>query len=384
MLAPDEFLKAANLSANPFRAEAVPGLDPRAALWAGNETAQKHLVKHLRLARADEFGSSGIVLLRGAAGAGKTHALQWARHKVMEAEAEDYQAVAFYLPSLVAAGRRLGLARTFREDVIGRSDFVRQILYFQDHLQRKLLRYRGLHKVNAFVSDEAIIDHLIQVPGLANLAKKIRGCTGLPDLLAVLTPPHQSNADALAMFAGIVGLFVIDFKIDLDPTRFKKAAYVLIDDFDALRFAEPADLFAANQALLKLCELCRHCFCLVVAADLSAAEVPAIFTDPVLGRLRAQIVLDPLSAADGKRFVQVMLDSQRRRPNGFAPFEERAIDIIAANLAPATAGHLVAAMRHVMEAARKSGLNPASQLIRRQAVAAIPFAKVLASETAAE
>src|SRR5688572_10227926 len=100
VLSPKEFYAASNLKGNPFRQNPLLETDPRAGIWVGYEPERTLFLRLLNQSRSDFIGSSNLILLYGELGAGKTHALMWARHQITTKMKDAFNSVVYHIGSL--------------------------------------------------------------------------------------------------------------------------------------------------------------------------------------------------------------------------------------------------------------------------------------------
>ena len=58
----------------------------------------------------DQIGNSNLVLLYGDYGTGKSHALLWARHQILDAKKSEFNSVCYYIQTLRKDGKISGFA----------------------------------------------------------------------------------------------------------------------------------------------------------------------------------------------------------------------------------------------------------------------------------
>ncbi len=106
----DQFYEASNLTTNPFRTTPVVEADPRMGIWVGYDKERETLVKYLTRTRADQVGNNNFILVYGDYGIGKSHALLWSKHLILNTETESFESVAFYIPTLKKAKGQISFA----------------------------------------------------------------------------------------------------------------------------------------------------------------------------------------------------------------------------------------------------------------------------------
>ena len=208
--------------------------------------------------------------------------------------------------------------------------------------------------------NEQVIDRLIPAVELSNFAKELYKCQGVEKFHVLLTAKNDYHA--MTVFTKIVNLFVHEMEITKsDRRRFKKGAYLFIDELDDLERASIKEAREVNDLLRHIYDNCPNCFCMVIALSAEISQLAVLFFDYVLRRIKRQIELVGLDKDDAVEFVREMLDKNRLDPEGekdFFPFEEAAIDTIASHLTEITPAKIVDAMQQVIEETRLAGHNP--------------------------
>ena len=105
--------------------------------------------------------------------------------------------------------------------------------------------------------------------------------------------PSRGFTDYTAMltFTRIVNLFVFDFKINEEIKRFKKSAFLFIDEGDVFLDMPNAQILSTNDDLRHIYDSCPISFCMLITFTATAAELTSIFTEPILSRVTKQIHL---------------------------------------------------------------------------------------------
>src|SRR5688500_3368014 len=99
-MTPAEFYAVTNLQYNPFRSNPIQESDPRMDIWVGYEKERQQFWKFVERSRADQVGNTNLVMVYGDFGAGKSHALLWARYQILEAKKAEFSSVAYYVQTL--------------------------------------------------------------------------------------------------------------------------------------------------------------------------------------------------------------------------------------------------------------------------------------------
>jgi hypothetical protein len=367
IMAPEQFYEACNLSGNPFRSNPTHASDSRIDIWVGYEKQQQQLVKFLTRTRADQVGNTNFIMLYGGYGTGKSHALLWAQNRVLNVEAEDFDAVCYFIPTLKKAKGLLSFAGAFQDDIVAKSRLVADIQAYRTFLGSCINQYRIANKIPHDVRDDAVIEKLIGAVDLYNFAKEIMACGDSEEKVRKFIAPSTLNDyQAVVAFTRLVNLFVHEIKIEEKVNRFKKAAYLFIDELDDLLRTSVKEARLVNDSLRHLYDACPNAFCIVIALSAEIAEFSTIFEDYILSRIQRRIELNLLDKDDAVQFVVEIMDRSRTDPDGLSgafPFEHSAIDAIASQLVEITPRKVVNTMQQVIEEVRLSGLDPAKGAI---------------------
>lgn len=366
IMAPDEFYQACNLTGNPFRSNPTHTSDPRIDIWVGYERQQAQLVKFLQRTRADQVGNTNFVMLYGGYGTGKSHALLWAQNRILNVEKSDYNSVCYFAPTLKKAKGQLTFAGAFTDDIVAKSTLISDILSYKTFLGTSIMRYRDEHGVAHDTKDDAIIEKLIPAVELYNFAKQIFRCDNPEEVKALVAPKGLSDYQAVTNFTRIVNLFVHEIESVSGKRRYKKAAYLFIDELDDLGRASAKEAREVNDSLRHLYDGCPNCFGLVIALSAEIAEFTSLFEEYILTRIQRRIELHLLDKDDAVTFVTAIMDRSRvdeMGPSGPYPFEESAIDAIASQLVEITPRKIVNTMQQVIEEVRLAELDPREHAI---------------------
>jgi hypothetical protein len=148
---------------------------------------------------------------------------------------------------------------------------------------------------------------------------------------------------------------------DTESQRFKKGAYLFIDELDDLERASVKEAREVNDILRHIYDNCPNCFCLVIALSAEISQLAVLFFDYILSRIHRQIELVVLDKDDAVAFVKEILERNRTGQNDlgdFFPFEKSAIESIASQLTEITPRKIVNTMQQVIEEVRLAGHNP--------------------------
>lgn len=357
-MSPKEFYGASNLKGNPFRQNPLLDSDPRAGIWVGYEPEQRDFLRSLNQCRSDFIGNSSLLLLYGELGAGKTHALMWARHQILVARKAQFNAVVYHIGSL-RHDDKLSFAKTFERDILNKSSIVNDVMGFRQHLDLLCVEYRKIH--GAQVEKDQIIDQIIPTRELATLAKEIVHAETPDAVRAVLAPGKVGEFNAVGKFAALVNLFVLDIQVGEIESSWKKAAYLLIDELNILVESTAKEQRLVNEIVRNLYDSCPTRFGLVLASTASVASITMLFDEWVISRVSKQILLRTLPQQDAKDFVAGILKHERMEesePEPFRPFTESAIDSVVSQMSAITPRRIMKTMERVLELVRIANFDP--------------------------
>ena len=359
VMQPSQYYTASNLDGNPFRTNPNFASDPRAGIWVGYEKQKNQLAKFLRRSLADQVGNVNFLMIYGDYGTGKSHALLWARHRILREERQAFNAVCYFIPTLRQENGKFSFANAFKNDIVARSDLIADLRDFHDFLVACIGEKKAKDEMQNF-SNEAIIDTLIPAVELSNFAKALYKCQDETAFHKLIDT--KNDYQAMTIFTRIVNLFVHEMKVfEGEGRRFKSGAYLFVDELDDLERASVKEAREVNDLLRHIYDNCPNSFCMVIALSAEISQLGVLFFDYVLRRIKRQIELISLDKDDAVEFVKEILDQNRQRKGGkrgFFPFEESAIDTIASQLTQITPAKIVDTMQQVIEEVRLAGHNP--------------------------
>lgn len=359
VIEPRSYYEKANLKDNPFKPTPNFAADPRASIWVGYEKQQRQLNKFLKRSLADQVGNINFLMVYGDYGTGKSHALSWARHRILHEEMDTYDAACYFIPTLRQENGKFSFANAFQNDIVGKSNLVADLQVFHDFLVTCITARKDVGDLGE-ISNEQTIEKLIPAVELSNFAKDLYQCKNVDGFGALLTA--KSDYQAMTIFTRIVNLFVHEMVItDTDHKRFKKATYLFIDELDDLDRASVKEAREVNDLLRHIYDNCPNCFCIIIALSAEISQLPVLFFDYVLRRINRQIELIGLDKDDAVDFVRDILSMNRLDLEGegdFFPFEKAAIEAIASQLTEITPAKIVDTMQQVIEETRLAGHNP--------------------------
>lgn len=355
------FYAASNLHMNPFRQNPALDTDPRAGIWVGYDSERRQFLNMLLQSRSDSIGLSNLTLLYGELGAGKTHALLWARHQILTQKKEAFGSVAYHISSL-RHDDKITFAGTFERDVVNKSDIVKDVSEFHQFLDEACTEYRKIHGP---LDKDQIVEKLIPSRELSTLAKQIIHAEDEKAIREILLPSKAGEFGTVGRFAALVNLFVLDIKVGVEERPWRKAAYLLIDELNLLVDASAKEQRMANEIIRNLYDACPNRFGFVLAFTASVAQVSLLFDEWVVSRVSKQIVMKTLPQQEAKEFILGILEHDRvEKPEKepFRPFDENAIDTIVSQMSSITPRRIMKVMARVVETARTAGLDPSKEL----------------------
>lgn len=366
-LKPDEYYTKSNLRDNPFRSNPNFATDPRANIWIGYEKQKKQFVKYLKRSLSDQVGNINFLMLYGDYGSGKSHALLWAQHQILHVEKDIFDSVCYFIPTMRKDKGKLTFAGAFRDDIVEKSNLLGDVNAFLNFLKKSVSACREARGIEEDVSDDKVIERLLPQVELNGFAKKLNTYRSIDELRDFLVPKDLADYQAMMNFTRLVNLFVQEIQItETDVRRFKRGAYLFIDELDDLDRASVKEAREVNDILRHIFDNCPNCFCMVIALSAEISQMGVYFFDYILSRIHRQIELVVLDKDDAVTFVKEILDSNRRDPEGergFFPFEEKAIESIASQLTAITPRKIVTTMQQVIEEARLADHDPSTGCI---------------------
>jgi hypothetical protein len=354
-----KFYELANLTQNPFRSNPTQEADPRMSIWVGYEKERHTLVKYLERTRADQVGNVNFVMIYGDYGTGKSHALLWSKHLVLEAKKSAFNSVVFYIQTLRKDNGKLSFAGALKEDIVGKSTLRNDVLSYKQFLGECVVEYKKDNGLGPEISTDTVLTKLLKSAELINFAREIMQCDNEEQVEALVVT--KSDHQALVNLSRIINLFVFDVPLKSGLRRFKNGAYLLIDELDLLAEVSAKEAREANGWLRHIYDNCPNCFCLALAFTATAAELNVLFDPYVISRVSKQIHMDNLGMDDAKHFVKDILDTARidsAGKKGYFPFAEDAVENIVSNIVSITPRKVIDAMQQILEEVRLLGWDP--------------------------
>jgi hypothetical protein len=361
ILQPGEFYRASNLTENPFRSQPIYGGDPRMRIWVGYDKQRHQMMKFLTRSRADQVGNVNFVMLYGQYGTGKSHALLWAINEITHERSNEFNSLAYYIPSLKKDKGGLTFAGAYRSDLVNKSNYVNDIWGYRAYLQSTMTKFRDANSDITSLTDEELLKRIYSQVDLYRLANEIHVCASPDDLRKLLCPEKMTDYEAMILFTTIVNLVVADVKINDDVRRYKNAVYLMIDEMDDLLRASAKEARDINDILRHTYDLCPNRFGIAIGLSAEIANLTSIFYDYLLDRIQKRIHLDTMDRDSAVEFVRRILDEWRvdsAGEAGFFPFDEDAVVAIAGRLNRITPRKIIDIMQQILEEVRLTGLDP--------------------------
>jgi hypothetical protein len=286
----------------------------------------------------------------------------------LEAKRAEYQSVAYYIQSLKWDGK-FSFSAAFKNEVIAKSNIINDVLNLEQFLSECITEYKKIFKLGPEHTKEAVLEKIVNSSDLFNLAKEVIRCENEDHVKNLLTPKGLGDHQAMTIFTTLINLFVFEYRIGDEIQRFKKGAYLFIDELDLLATAPAKEARETNELLRHLYDNCPNCFCLILGFTATSAEIGNLFAPYVLSRVARQVRLDIMPVDEATTFVCQVLDSARANPKGKMgsfPFDESAIDAIVSQIVSITPRKIINAMQQILEEVRLAGIDPSKESISRE------------------
>lgn len=361
-----EFYAKCNLKGNPFRTNPTQESDSRADIWAGYDVEKSALTKYLIRTRSDQIGNINFLLLYGDLGTGKSHALLWARHQILEKHKDEYDAVAYYIQTLRQAGK-ISFGSAYKSEIINKTNILRDLLSYKQFLAMAVVKFIDHNKLDAETKQDEVLGMMIQSAEHLNFVNSLMQCSTVEDVHGLLVPPGFNDHVAVQTLATVFNLLVSEISpSEGEFLQFRKATYLFIDEIDLLGTSSSKEARDANEIFRHLYDLCPNAFCFILGFTATAAELPTLFAEYVLSRVNKQIILEHMEVNEAKEFIKNILDSARvdnKGKAGYYPFDAGAIDGIVSRIVSITPRKLVKGMQQILESSRLYGASPTENLI---------------------
>jgi len=362
----EEFYQHAELKENPFRQNEDQEDDPRSGIWVGYDDQKTVLVRFLEKCTRED-GRSHFIMLYGTWGTGKSHALLWARHQIVHAQAGNFQSVAYYIRTLKVEDK-LSFGQAINHFVVNRSRFLRDVLNFGQWLKERIAEFKTENHLGADFTYEDAVARLYSNVEQVTIARHILHCQSHEDIISKLELAKSKDYKVMSTFATTMKLFTSPLRINGSNVRFKKAAYLFIDELDDLDRASVKERQNTNDLLRDFYDMLPKNFCLVGGLSISASDLESIFPAYVLERVRKKIVMSHFRAHDAKDFVQQLIELHRvdgASHTGFYPFDELAVDAVINRLPEElmTPRRIIEIFYEILEGTRDAGFDFTDPLV---------------------
>jgi hypothetical protein len=179
-------------------------------------------------------------------------------------------------------------------------------------------------------------------------------------------PSGLTDFTAMNIFTTVVNLFTFEVQVGSEKRRFKKSAFLLLDELDLLATASAKDQRETNDLLRHLHDNCTTAFCMIGALTATAAEIGALFAPYVLERVKRQIEMDYLPPHEAKEFIREILRRSRvtsDQEDSYFPFDEGAVDGVFSRMLEISPRRAISAFHEILEEARVQGADPSVEPI---------------------
>ncbi len=352
-----DFYNKCNLTLNPFRPNPIHETDPRSGIWASHDEQREQLTKKLTSIRADQVGQSHCFIVYGELGAGKSHALLWARHLVMHQSKEEFKSVAYYIQTIMYNGK-ISLAHAFDQFIVRKSELKKDLVSFRNFIKTQIQRYRQDNSISESQSEEDLLSDILPSVDLTNFLKPLLSCDTEPKadefIRANFSRSVWTDEEVVSLITQIINSFTFQFP---SGHRFKNAVYLLIDELDTLLNISVKDGRLTNDKFRHLYDNSPEGLGLIFALTATAAELPQIFSEAMLSRTSGMVELHFFDQSQAKTFIKTVLNSYRvnhddKSKLDFYPFDEDTIEQIISSITNVTPRKIMRNMHHIIEEVR--------------------------------
>ena len=324
------------LKKNPFRTLVT---EESTKHWAGMSEIKGMLEDIVRSVQPDDIGQSECVILYGAYGGGKTHALRYFTRKIRK----ENMGYAFYVGKvrLSAKSTFLVLYKTIiNENKTMLLELLEKVIgavHEEVSIARKSGKYPNLRGDEVY--SQQIIDDMASPTSahlISELFKKYDGLINANenDIAQFLTSASIASDDYSAASALASLIAVMTSPLGNQPAPYD-AAYVFLDEVEDLLSMKYADLYVFQGAIRELLNRTADSNCAILLSMTigTPEELEAQLEPFLIERLtRPHIQMKELQDDDAKIFVTDFLQSARLTNENlsqpFSPFTEEAIDFL--------------------------------------------------------
>jgi hypothetical protein len=373
----DKTLELAKFADQPFRL--LPG--EKVTIWAGYHEIREQLLEIVKSPRVDRVGSYEFVIIHGALGTGKSHALRFLKYLINEGRGEEFNSIVCYVERLRVEANTDFLAlyraimRLLKDDMKKVGEVVEKIADKQVDeaweaasadvtklMKRQDFRDKTLPTIYSrlsptypalprLLSAACQGDEVATTILLGGKPKTAMSKYGLDNLI-------DTEYEALRCLAAFINLCT---KTDNDATYLPlfKCFYLFIDEFERLKDFPTRNVLSINQGIRDLVNACPEHFCLLLGVSEEATWVEAYIEDDVMTRLSRELMEIPaLDVEQAVNFIKEVMQ-QYRQPDAKVPethpFAEDALREIALQVTQRTPRSLFRACQTVLRKAVLAG-----------------------------
>ena len=367
----------ARLRSNPFTL--VP--DEKVTVWAGYEQLRSELFDIVESCRSDRVGLSEFAIIHGDYGTGKSHALRYLQHRIIEREQSDFDSPCVYLATMKVAASMdfVVLYRKIMESLIPHIQETAEWLDLavEDTVRKRIPdgRRQELEKeIDEIYGGSGITPGFpalsLLLRGIRNgtdealqilLAKKLSGQRAMAKYRSYnMTGPIESEYDATKCLGAYVNLCTrgAETLTEGDVLGRNKAFYFFFDELEIVGDFRPQEALSLNQGLRDLVNACPENCCFLFGMSGDVRDIYVLLTTPVIRRMsRDPLTIAPLEPHEAVDFLTQVLKGYRSNesdPDEY-PFEKDALFAIAEGTQNRTPSELFRACRRVLEKAVLSG-----------------------------
>ena len=348
MLNPQQF----GLSPSPF--SLTPDADIR--FWAGLPESKRALEDVILSVRNDDVGSSEFVILNGAFGAGKSHALRYFAKKARESDG-----ISIYLEDILATPKPTFSALAERlTHSIGREVSQRLTTAVQDTIRQ--CREATNAQQPVAVDDQAIIRRFVSEAD-QDTASHILSYSEIPSLI------NKSDYDVVRRLSSVLRLSTS--RIGESEPAFQ-AAYLFLDEIESLADQTAAVQIAFFASLRSLINALPEHFALVLSFSMPTGVLESYIPPYIWERMTRPIIeIAQLSVEEATQFVEEYLacirpDNDYIPPQPFYPFAHEALLTIFEQETSLVPHRILNHLRRVWERAARHELLQEGEEISRE------------------
>lgn len=294
--------------------------------WAGMPKAKKKLEDIVQSVRSDDIGQSEFVIMCGAWGSGKTHAMRYFAREIMN-KGDGY---VFYAGD-VKRGHKMNFVTMFKQIIeenkkmlLGLASHVRTVLEKEYGAAGKPDDYKKFIEDKVKGSDDASLIYELYKFGHESDVDKI---------VNILTSSQQVTDDhsAANMLATLVK--VMTLRVGNQDAQYK-AVYIFLDEMESALDLRPEPQYLFFAALRRLIDGTADGYCGILLAFSVATAVIESQMEPALWERMTRKLweFEHLDTESAKHFVREYLKTRRLEEaspsNPYFPFSEDAISWI--------------------------------------------------------